>query len=503
MRTGGRHRLRATTAFIAVIVARATYGAPCESLTTLALPDTTITAAEYVPGGAYCRVRGFVVPAVRFEVALPDAWNGKFMGMGNGGFAGIFSLFPSTGIARGYATASTDTGHMGGMADASWAIGRPDLVEDFGHRAVHVMTVAAKAIVEAYYGTSPARSYFVGCSTGGKQGLTEAQRYPDDYDGILAGAPAHHFTRLMAAINWTARAVHEDPASIIPAAKVPTIAASVLARCDARDGVTDGVVDDPRRCRFRPKTLRCTGPETDACLTDAQVVGLQKVYAGPRTSKGKRIYPGYPPGGELPVRTDPGPAGEPSFGGWETWIVGTGLAFPHALQDTFFKFLVFEDPAWDWRTLDFDRDVKLADTKLAAVLNATDPDLRRFRDRGGKLLVFHGWSDSAITALGSIDYWKDVVRMMRGRRRTDPFFRLFLVPGMQHCAGGPGPCVFDGLGALEQWVEQAVAPDRIVAAHRLGGVVARTRPLCPYPRVARWDGVGSTDDAGSFDCARR
>ena len=486
---------------LALLAARLAQGASCESLAKLALPDTTIEAATHVASlGGYCRVQGVIAPSIRFEVHLPDAWNGKLQGVGNGAFAGTLNAFGlANGVARGYATASTDTGHSG--LDGRWALGRPDLVEDFGHRAIHVTTVAAKAIVEAYYGASPARSYFVGCSTGGKQGLTEAQRYPEDYDGILAVAPANFFTHLMVAVNWTSQALYADPASAIPSTKLPAIAAAVLVRCDARDGVVDGVVDDPRRCRFRARSLRCSGAESDACLTAAQVVALEKVYAGPRTSKGKRIYPGYLPGGELRTPTDPGPAGEPSLGGWETWLLGTMPGFAHPIQDTFYKYLVFQDPAWDWRTLDFDRDVKPTDAKLAGVLNATDPDLRPFRDRGGKLLLVHGWSDAAISALNTVDYWEQVVRVMRGRRRTDAFLRLFLVPGMQHCAGGPGPTVFDGLGALEQWVEHGVAPDRIVAAHQLGGVVARTRPLCPHPRVARWDGRGDTDDAASFRCA--
>jgi feruloyl esterase len=492
----------APLAAFVLLSARLAGGASCESLTTLVLPDTTITAARISAAG-YCRVEGVVAPSIGFEVRLPDAWNGKFLGVGNGGFAGFINFFGmDLAVARGYATASTDTGHIGNPLDASWALGRPDLVEDFGHRAIHVTTITAKSIVAAYYGMPATRAYFLGCSTGGKQALTEAQRYPGDYDGIVAGAPANYFTHLSVASNWVSQAVHADPASVIPSTKLPAIAAAVLATCDARDGVADGLLADPRRCRFRPKSLRCAGAETDACLTDAQIVGLEQLYDGPRTSKGRKIYPGFPPGGELGSGTDAGPAGEPNLGGWETWIVGTMPGFAHAIQDSFFKFMVFEDPTWDWRSLDLDRDVRVTDAKLAAILNATDPDLRPFRDRGGKLVMFHGWSDPAISALNSIDYWTRVVRSMRGRRRTDAFLRLFLAPGMQHCAGGPGPNVFDAVGALERWVEERVAPDRIVGTHRTAGVVDRTRPLCPYPRVARWDGIGDSDDAASFECRR-
>lgn len=496
-------RRSALAGALVLLAARAAGGASCESLTTLALPDTTITAAGRPAAASYCRVQGVVAPSVRFEVRLPDAWNGKFQGVGNGALAGFINTTGmEAALARGYATASTDTGHVGSPLDGSWALGRPDLIVDFGHRGIHVMTVAAKAIVEAYYGAPPARSYFVGCSTGGKQGLTEAQRYPDDYDGIVAGAPANFFTHLTVASNWVSQAVHADPASVIPAEKLPAIAAAVLARCDARDGLTDGLLADPRRCRFRPQTIRCAGTETDSCLSDAQVRGLEKLYAGPRTSQGKRIFPGFPPGGEMGAGAGPGPGGEPSLGGWEAWIVGRNPGLAHLIQDAFFKYLVFDDPAWDWRSFDLDRDVRVTDAKLAAIVNATDPDLRRFRDHGGKLVMFHGWSDPAISALNSIDYWGRVVRSMSGRRRTDAFLRLFLAPGMQHCAGGPGPSAFDAVGALERWVEEGVAPERLVAEHRTRSGVDRTRPLCPHPRMARWDGTGDPDDAASFACRR-
>ena len=473
-------------------------GLPCESLTTLTLPDTTIESAVSVPPASlppFCQVKGVVAPAVRFEVWLPVAadWNGRFEGVGNGAFAGFINAASlSVALRRGYASASTDTGHAAGLLDASWALGHPELVVDFGHRGIHVMTVAAKAIVEAFYGIPPRYSYFVGCSTGGWQGLSETQRYPDDYDGIVAGAPANNFTRLMVASNWPSQVLREDPASSILPSHLPLIADAVLARCDARDGIVDGLVDDPRRCRMRLARLRCTGPPADTCLTQAQITGLKKVWAGPRTSMGQQVFPGTPPGGEL------------GASGWAAWITNTST-LSHLIQDSFFKYMVFEDPSWDWRTLDLDRDVPVTDAKLAPVLNATDPDLGPFEARGGKIVMFHGWSDPAISALNSIDYYRSVVAATR-RRGTGPtenFLRLFLAPGMQHCSGGPGPNTFDPLGALERWVEEGIAPDQIVASHATGGVVDRTRPLCPYPLVARWDGVGSTDDAASFTCARR
>jgi feruloyl esterase len=472
---------------------------PCADLITLALPDTTITSAVLVPASsaspAFCGVQGVVAPAVQFEVRMPaTGWNGKFQGVGNGAFAGnIATGSLAAAVVQGYAAASTDTGHVGSPIDASWALGHPELVVDFGHRGIHVMTVAAKAIVEAFYGTPPTRSYFLGCSTGGKQALTEAQRYPDDYDGIVAGAPANYFTHLVMASNWIAQALHEDPASVIPTTQLPLIADAVLARCDAKDGIVDGVLDDPRRCRFRPGRLRCKGAAAPTCLTAAQVDGLKKVYTGPRLANGTRVFPGHPPGGEV------------GSNGWGTWIASTGPTLGYLIQDSFFRFMVFEDAGFDWRTVEVDRDMPVVDAKLAAVLNATDPDLTPFQSRGGKLLMYHGWSDAAISPLNSIDYWKSVVATARGNGSppVEDFLRLFMVPGMQHCGSGPGPNTFDALAPLERWVEQDIAPDEIIATHATGGTVDRTRPLCPYPLVARWDGVGSTDDATSFSCARR
>jgi len=263
------------------------------------------------------------------------------------------------------------------------------------------------------------------------------------------------------------------------------------------------LLEDPRRCRFNPKVLRCRRgvPAPDGCLTAPQVKALKRIYAGPRTSRGKRIFPGYVPGGEMGSGDDLGPAGEPSLSGWEDWIVGEALGYHHPIQDSFFKYLVFEDPGWDWRTFDFDRAPKLTAEKVGAVLDAVDADLSALRARGGKIVMYHGWSDPAIPALASIDYYERVRRTM-GRAETGDFFRLFMAPGMQHCAGGPGPNTFDAVGALERWVEEGTVPDAIVATHRTDGVVDRTRPLCPFPQVARYDGSGDPDDAASFSCAK-
>lgn len=490
----------------------------CERLSKLALPAATITDARSVPAGAFtppegkllpdlpafCRVAGVIKPStdsnIQFEVWMPAAgWNGKFQGIGNGGFAGSISYGGLAGAVRhGYATASTDTGHHASGTDAGWALGHPEKIVDFGYRAIHETAAKAKLIIHAFYGEAPRRSYFSSCSNGGRQALMEAQRFPDDYDGIIAGAPANFWTHLLTQAGWDIQATMQDPAAYIPAAKLPAFEAAVLAACDALDGVKDGVLEDPAKCHFDPSQLLCKEPDSDACLTSPQLEALQKIYAGPRDSKGRQIMPGFSPGSEA------------GAGGWGPWITGTapGNSLQFAFGTQFFTNMVYADPAWDFHTFNVDRAGKAADDKFAPILNATDPDLRRFQQHGGKLILYHGWSDAAIPAVNAIDYYQSVVAKM-GAQNTGPFLRLYMVPGMQHCDGGPGPNRFGQSGvaqgdplhdvdaALERWVEQGVAPDYIIAT---GG--NRTRPLCPYPDVAQWKGSGSTDDAANFTCAK-
>jgi Tannase and feruloyl esterase len=504
--------------------------ATCESLADLKLPNTTITLAQTVAAGAFappsqannmpiaasykdlsafCRVTGTIKPTsdseIKFEVWMPrEGWNGKFHGIGNGGFAGSITYQGLAGaLARGYATASTDTGHNGG--DASWALGHPEKIVDYGHRAIHEMTEKAKLVIQAFYGDGPKRSYFASCSNGGRQALMEAQRYPNDYDGIIAGAPANAFTRILTGFAWNMKMTAGDPESYIPAKKLKAIEAAALAACDGRDGVTDGVLDDPTKCGFDPAVLLCKGAETDDCLTEKQVAALKKIYAGPRNARGQLIIPGFTPGGET------GP------GGWTPWI--TGATPTAALQFFFstqaFKNMVYNDPKWDFKTFDLERDGKLAEEKLAPVLNATDPNLNAFRARGGKLILYHGWNDAALPPVNTINYFQSVVAKL-GARQANSFLRLFMAPGVQHCASGPGPDNFgqmvtatqsdpqhDLTLALERWVEQGVAPDQVIATKRAGAnaPASRTRPLCAYPLVARYKGSGSTDDAANFSCA--
>ena len=498
--------------------------APCAALAALELPATTLRSAEIVPAGTFtppgassaltipsiCRVAGVTEPAVAFEVWLPvDDWNGKFHVSGNGGMAGVISYGAMAGaLRRGYAAASTDTGHVrpgAGGFDASWALGRPDLVEDFGHRALHVTAENGKAITTAFYERPPRYSYYVGCSKGGQQGLMEAQRYPEDFDGIVAGNPANDWTRFYAGAHlWYALATLRDPGSYIPPTKLPALAAAVNAACDALDGLADGVLDDPRACRFDPAALTCPGDEDhDGCLTPPQVQAVSDIWAGSRNSAGDVVFPGLVPGGE----NGPG-------GGWGSWVTGsepfTSLHWRAA--DGFFRYMVFEDPDWNFRTFDYDADLAFALDKVGAALDSADPDLTRFRNGGAKLLVYHGWSDPDISPLGSINYYESVLAATRGtvpddgttRERalseTRDFFRLFLVPGMGHCSGGPGYNQVDPLPALERWVEEGVAPDSIPATRVEDDTVVRSRPICAYPATSQWDGAGNPDDARSFSC---
>ncbi|HEV3315496.1 MAG TPA: tannase/feruloyl esterase family alpha/beta hydrolase [Candidatus Angelobacter sp.] len=512
-----------------VIMTAPAFAVPCESLSSLKLADTTITAAQSIAAGAFtptptgnpfkdvpafCRVIAEIKPAkdsnIKIEVWMPiSGWNGKYQGLGNGGFAGMIG-YPGMAVAvsRGYATAGTDTGHAGSGTDASWALGHPEKVIDFGFRAIHEMTLKAKAIIQAFYGDSPKRSYFASCSNGGREALMEAQRFPEDYDGILAGAPANFWTHMLVSGIWDLQALQGDLKGYIPAAKIPAISSAVLAACDAQDGVKDGIVNDPRDCHFDPSAMLCKEGDSKDCLTAPQAEALKRIYAGPKNSKGQQIFTGSVVGGE------------DGAGGWPAWITGTGpgKSLQYAFSNGFFVNMVFEDPNWDFKTFNFDTGVKIADDKAAHALNATDPNLKAFKARGGKLIIYHGWSDAAISPLNSIHYYNTVVETM-GSQDANQFLRLFMAPGMQHCGGGPGPNSFGQSGnpkaptdpqhniysALEQWVEKGVAPDRIVATKWVSDLdpaqgAKMTRPLCPHPQVAKYKGTGDTNDEANFTC---
>ena len=483
--------------------------ASCSRLISLRLTDTTIESAAVIdtgtfnpPGSAYpirrlppfCRVIGEIKPSVRFEVWLPlDQWSGRFEVVGNGGMAGTISYSAMGGaLRRGNATASTNTGHItqpNGGFDASWALNRPDLIEDFGHRSIHVTTVYGKQVVREFYGKSADHAYYVGCSKGGGQGLMEAQRYPDDFDGIVAGDPAYNWTRLYTGAHlYYAASTLKDSESYIQPAKIKILADAVNRACDAKDGLTDGVLDDPLACHFDPQVLACKeGEDTGTCFTPKQVKAVKDIWAGAKDDHGKLIFPGLVPGGEA------------GAGGWQSWITGSEpyRATHWRAADGFFRFMVMGDPNYDAMTFDYDRDKGTLD-RLAPMLDAVDPNLRPFERRGSKLILYHGWSDPDISPLNTIRYYK-AVEQATGPT-TSNFARLFLVPGMQHCGGGPGTDSFDAVAAIERWVEKGVAPSQIVASHSTHGVVDRTRPLCPYPQMAIFSGKGNVNDAASFTC---
>jgi hypothetical protein len=527
---------RVAFAFLALLAACGDVAAAqlCESLESLKLADTTITAAGSVAAGAFvlpmgsasdraadrfkdlpafCRVAATVRASedseIKVEVWMPsEGWNGKFRGQGNGGFAGSIG-YDGIGMAlkQRYAAAGTDTGHAAlQMTDAKWALGHPEKVADFGYRGIHEMTRVAKATIKAFYGSAPRHSYFASCSNGGRQALMEAQRFPRDYDGILAGAPANFWTHLLDKALADVQATTLDQASYIPASKLPAIARAVNAACDAQDEVSDGILNDPRQCHFDADVLLCKQADTDECLTAKQVTALSKLYAGPDDARGHKIFPGYLPGAEI------------GGGGWAPWITGQapGQSLMFAFSTGYFSNMVYGTTDWNYRAANLDKTVEANDAKLAKVLNATDPNLAPFAASGGKLILYHGWNDPAISALNTVNYYTSVVSKM-GARETDAFVKLYMVPGMQHCTGGPGPNSFGQFGAaedthprhnmqaaLEQWVEKGVAPSSIVATKYVADDptkgVKMTRPLCPYPQRAVWTGKGSTDDAINFAC---
>ena len=491
------------------MAAAAPAGTPCAQLTALTIPSVTITAAAEVAAGAFtppgtqtaltlpafCRVEATARPTsdseIKFEVWIPpaEAWNGKFQGVGNGGYQGSISFGAmATALRRGYATASTDTGHTGD--DMRFGQGHPEKLIDYGHRAIHVMTESAKLIVRNAAGRFAERSYFVGCSAGGQQALSEAQRYPDDYDGIVAGDPANNRIRQTFGFLASWIATHDaDGTPIIPPAKLALLTRSAVAACDAIDGLKDGLIDDPRQCAFDPATVACTSAADDAtCLTAPQVAAAKKMYAGtthPRT--GALIFTGWPRGSEG--------FGEPASQGWRQYILDPVAP----MRSDVFRYWLFHDPNWNFRTVDLERDLAYAEQKLP-FLAAVEKDLTPFKKRGGKLLSYTGWLDPVVPPQDTVAYYEGVTTAMGGPAATRDFYRLFMAPGMGHCAGGPGPNQFDALGALEQWVEKGVAPDTMVATHRTAGNVDRTRPLCPYPQVARYTGTGSVDEAANFSC---
>jgi hypothetical protein len=481
--------------------AKAQPTAACSSLRALTGYQFSVVSAVVETasggGGQCCRVVGQVLPEVKFEVALPVSWNKRLVMIGNGGYAGENLESPQRTTLRddavraGFAFTQTNTGHDASDGPpGSFATDRQELV-DYAFRAVHVTAETAKKIAAAYYGTAPARSYFVGCSTGGRQGLISAQRFPHDFDGILAGAPVLDFVGTMVSYAGILRAFEAAP---VPAAKMKLVADAIYSMCDEKDGVKDGVITDPRRCGFEPTVhlKKCTGAETADCFTKGQIRSLETLYSDQKIN-GQRVYPGWPVGAEI--------AGSNGRPGWEPWLVNEkGDPIFVVFSEAFFRYMAFakKDPDFKLKQLDLERDYPRLDA-MRQMLNATDPGLSGFRDRGGKLLMYFGWADPALNPNRAIEYYEAVTVKMGARTRD--FFRLYMMPGMFHCSGGVGCDSAPRLAALTGWVERNQVPEAIVASRLQNGKVVRTRPLCPYPEVAKYQGAGSTDEAGNFRCA--
>jgi len=468
--------------------------AECERLRSVALSAASVTTVQAVAPNsdpffaprAFCRVLLTIVPTpdsdIRAEVWLPlEGWNGKFQAVGNGDAAGVISYEAmADALARGYATSSTDTGHVGNTM--AFALGHREKYVDFGYRAVHEMTARAKVVIEAFYRMPPTRSYWNGCSQGGRQGITEAIRYPADYDGIVAGAPAIDYMHLHAARLALNRFVHRTDDSYIPPAKYPAIHRAALAACDAVDGVVDGLIADPFRCRFDPAVLKCRQDDAASCLTAAQVETARAMYAPVVDPTTRRVV--------SPALLQPG-----SELGWSR------LAGREPLINAVdaFRYVVFKNANWDWRGFRLAPDLPRALAADEGVIDRTDANLQPFFDAGGKLLMYHGWADPQVSAAATVDYF-DAVVDATAKQAEGRSIELYMAPGVNHCRGGEGPDTFDAVGALDAWVENGrLAP--IVASHAADAPIDRTRPLCPYPQIAQYVGKGSLDDAANFRCA--
>ena len=473
-----------------------------------------IRAAEIAASGAvpaHCRVTGLLRPEIAFEVNLPDRWNGRFYMIGNGGHAGEALDDPrrtgqrDSALQMGFAFAQTNTGHDAKREPgASFVLSNPQKAIDYAFRAVHVTALTAKLITALYYAKPIAHSYWNSCSNGGRQGLIEAQRYPEDFDGLIVNSPWIDQTGFTLGALWNQKALTTAPLMAAPltAAKLALLATKVMDKCDAIDGLKDGLIDDPRNCTFdaRRDVPQCpAGVDASDCLTPPQADAVMKIYTGPQGG-GKTLFPGFMPGSEAVVSAAFGDAAPASA--WMNFIVPAvpgGRSADFNLADDTLRYLVFSPPKpdYDYRAFDFDRDPQLLE-RWGSEVNAKDPNLSRFRGRGGKLLMTYGWADPVLQPLMGVDYYEQAVAY--NGPHTGDFFRLFMVPGMTHCAGGVGPDRFDSATAMIDWVEKNKAPDTIRASRVVGDRVVRSRPLCPYPQTARYSGRGSIDDASSFSC---
>jgi feruloyl esterase len=471
---------------------------PCDRLPQLASPTVSITLAKFINAGnltpagstnalqnlpAFCRVAVDLKPTpdsdIHIEVWLPTSqWNGKFIAVGSGGWGGSLSYGEmADALRRGYATSATDDGHTG--PSASFVVGHPEKLIDFAYRAEHEMTVEAKTLIHAFYGSDPRYSFWNGCSGGGREGLLQASRYPDEFDGIIAGDPAN--IRRNAWALELAVQTFKDPEAYIPPAKYPMIHRAVLEACDANDGLKDGLIEAPESCNVDFKSLQCKAADGPDCLTAHQVQTAQTITSPVATKKGRILFPRVEPGTEL------------------RWSRLAGGPQPADLFLDEFRYVVYQDPNWDWRSFDLERDSAKAHA-IDKNVDELNPDLTAFEKHGGKLLLYHGWADQQVAPGSSVEFYKAVLDSSGGPEQTSNWIRLFMAPGMAHCSGGEGPDTFDKISAMEQWVEQGKTPEQIIAAHKTAGKIDRTRPLCPYPQVAHYNGTGSIDEAANFSC---
>jgi feruloyl esterase len=519
-------RMCAVFVCLAGLGVSAVFAADCSGLKNLKLENTEINVAESVTSGtlaipgeipmsglpAMCRVTGVLRPTgdseIRFELWMPEqGWNGRFLGVGNGGFAGSIGynqFIPY--LKRGFAVAGSDAGHRAEAEDASWAFGHPEKIKDFGWRAVHLTAERGKQIVAAYYGKPEDHAYFDSCSDGGREALMEAQRFPEDYDGILAGAPANAWSTMIAGGVSTIQALVGDPRAFIPDLKLSAIQKAALDACDAQDGVKDGVIADPAKCHFDPNVLLCKAGDNVDCLTRPQLETLKTLYAGSKSSQGKLIFPGFTMGDET---------------SWREWVVGVAPGASSSVQyvQNYFRYMVTGDPKWNVLTANIDEVLKLSREKSAADLDSTNPNLSRFAAKGGKLILYHGWNDQAISPWNTVAYYKQVQKTM-GDQKAESFTRLYMIPGMEHCFGGPGATAFGQFGigtakgpsnglfdSLQDWVEKG-APDDAVFATKFGPGAnggmkpVMSRPLCAYPAVATYSGSGDPMDGANFACTK-
>jgi feruloyl esterase len=480
------------------LATNAILGQSCVELQRKASSTVAITVAKEVPAGtfaepestkglsnlpAFCRVIAKLKPTsnsdIGIEVWLPiSGWNGKFIAVGSGGWGGSIAYGAmGDALRRGYATSGTDDGHSG--SSASFIMGHPEKFIDFAYRAEHEMAVEAKALIKAFYGRDPQYSYWNGCSGGGREGLLQAARYPDEFDGIISGDPAN--VRRNPWALWLANETFKNAADTIPSSKYPMIHKAVLDACDANDGVEDGLIDNPEACQVEFKKLECTGDDRPDCLTARQVKTAQTIISPAADAHGKIYFPRLEPGTEL------------------RWGRLAGGPAPADLFLDQFRYVVYQNPDWDWRTFDLDRDATKAN-EVDKDIDELNPNLTAFAKHNGKLLLYHGWADQQVAPLSTVQFYQSVLDATGGHSHSAEWLRLYMVPGMAHCSGGEGPDSFDKISVMEKWVEKGQAPAEIIAVHHTAGKVDRTRPLCPYPEVARYKGAGSIDEATNFSC---